>query len=72
MPMLQIDGVSIAEIDQDKADKLLELARFKIGKVRPPATFQPQITVAPRRRFSPPESVRLTIVFARAAGGAAP
>ena len=43
MPILQVDGMAIAEIDQIAAEKLLEAARLTIGKVRDVASLQRQI-----------------------------
>jgi hypothetical protein len=43
MPMLQIDGVAIAEIDQATANSLVNYAKTAIGKAYQPAGFQTQV-----------------------------
>ena len=63
MPMLQIDGVAIAEIDHATANSLLNYAKPAIGKARQPAGFQTQVLVMPRRTTSAVATVDLKLDF---------
>jgi hypothetical protein len=63
MPMLQIDGVAIAEIDQATANSLLNYAKPAIGKARQPHGFQTQVHVMPHRGPSAVAVVDLKLDF---------
>jgi hypothetical protein len=64
VPHLQIDGETIAEIDQATADDLLRAAKPKIGKVREPGGhFQRQVSTEMRRPSPPSIAKELTIDF---------
>jgi hypothetical protein len=63
MPMLQIDGVAIAEIDQATANLLLNYAKLAIGKAHQPAEFLTQVHVMPRRGPSAVAVVDLKLDF---------
>jgi hypothetical protein len=43
MPIVQVDGIAIGEIDQGTAEGLLEAAKLTIGRGRDAASFQRQI-----------------------------
>jgi hypothetical protein len=53
MPKLQIDGETIAEIDQPTADMLLRAANRGVGKVRALAGFQGKV-ISGMRKPDPP------------------
>ena len=64
MPLLQIDGTPIAEIDEDTASKLRNAAKPCIGKVREPATFRPSPPRAmPRAPAGPSFAIDVTVDF---------
>lgn len=63
MPMLQIDGVAIAEIDRATANSLLNYAKPAIGRAHQPAGFRTQVHVMPRRTPSAVVTVDLKLDF---------
>jgi hypothetical protein len=62
MPQLQVDGQVVAEIDQWRADKLLQAASARIGRLRPPPTFRQGIADMPRSG-RPSFPIELTLEF---------
>jgi hypothetical protein len=62
MPMLQVDGVTVAEIDQTTAASLLAAAKSGVGRVPAPAEFPKQVG-AMRAPFAPPRVINLTLEF---------
>lgn len=63
MPMLQIDGSAIAEIDQGKATELLDAAAVGIGQVRWPAGFPPSVGMDVPKLEGWTFSINLTVDF---------
>lgn len=63
MPILQVDGTAIAEIDQVTAERLLEAAKLTIGKVRDAASFQRQIYANQLRLSGASIVIDLTLDF---------
>jgi hypothetical protein len=43
MPQLQIDGVTIAEVDQAIANELLDMAKVGVGRLRGPSVFHGRV-----------------------------
>jgi hypothetical protein len=60
MPMLQIDGTPIAEIDQLTAEKLLNCAKIIMGRI-PRSSVQPYLDRMPSRRMI--ETIPITLEF---------
>jgi hypothetical protein len=63
MPILQVDGIAIAEIDQETAEGLLEAAKLTIGKGRDAASFQRQIYANQLRPSGASIVIDLTLDF---------
>ena len=66
MPILQVDGIAIAEIDQFTAERLLKAARLTNGKLRDAASFQRQIFAKLLGSCWPSITIDLTLDFSPA------
>ena len=63
MPMLQIDGVPIAEISESRAALLMNMAKHGGGLVVEPASFQTGVGVGPNRPTAPTATTTITLAF---------